>query len=440
MTSRTTKFNFNRESFSSCVAFSKPLALYVCAAVFALPTMLMGAAGSLDPTFGTGGIVTTNFGGEDNTVANATAIQSDGKILVAGSIPNNQGFGEAGVARYNTNGSLDSTFGTAGIVVTSETDPIGLFGIALQPDGKIVVGGAGFLSVDAIRYNTNGSLDTTFGNGGIASVRPFPPTAFDAGTGGLALQADGRILVAAGSALVRFLGNGQVDSTFGTGGVAPLVSNATSITLLSTGKILIASSFNSLIPAPSGTIARYKANGSLDTGFALHGQISTVGPASAIEPLSDGKFIVAGSFATSIGTPPAPNDYGVALTRYNGNGTIDTTFGSHGGVVTAFTGETDAVGFALAIQSNGAIVVAGQAGSQAPDGPSSFALARYTANGQLDTSFGTNGTVTTAFDNHTAFVSALAIQSDGKIVAVGNDEVINGSVADSFALARYLSQ
>jgi uncharacterized delta-60 repeat protein len=440
MTSRTTKFNFNRESFSSCVAFSKPLALYVCAAVFALPTMLMGAPGSLDPTFGTGGIVTTNFGGEDNTVANATAIQSDGKILVAGSIPNNQGFGEAGVARYNTNGSLDPTFGTGGIVVTSEPNPIGLFGIAVQPDGKIVVGGAGFLSANAIRYNTNGSLDTTFGNGGIASVRPFPPTAFDAGTGGLALQADGRILVAAGSALVRLLGNGQVDSTFGTGGVAPLVSNATSITLLSTGKILVASSFNSLVPAPSGTIARYKANGSLDTGFALHGQISTVGPASAIEPLSDGKFIVAGSFATSIGTPPAPNDYGVALTRYTSNGTIDTTFGSHGGVVTPFIGETDAVGFALAIQSNGAIVVAGQAGSQAPDGPSSFALARYTANGQLDTSFGTNGTVTTAFANDTAFVSALAIQPDGKIVAVGNDEVINGSVADSFALARYLSQ
>lgn len=421
--------------------FSKRLALLVCAAVLTLPNVVMARAGSLDPTFGTGGIVTTNFGGENNTGANAAVIQSDGKILVAGAIPNNQGFGEAGVARYNTNGSLDPTFGIGGIVVTSEPDPIGLFGIAVQADGKIVVGGAGFLSVDAIRYNTNGSLDTTFGNGGIASVRPFPLTAFDAGTGGLALQADGRILVAAGSALVRFLGNGQADSTFGKGGVAPLVSNATSITLLSTREILIASSFNSLVPAPSGTIARYNPNGSLDTGFALHGQISTVGPASAIEPLSDGKFIVAGSFATSIGTPPAPNDYGVALTRYNSNGTIDTTFGSHGGVVTPFTGETDAVGFALAIQSNGAIVVAGQAGSQAPDGPSSFALARYTANGQLDTSFGTNGTVTTAFDNHTAFVSALAIQSDGKIVAAGNDEVIsNGSVADSFALARYLSQ
>jgi uncharacterized delta-60 repeat protein len=421
---------------------SKHLALLLCAAVLALPNLVMAQAGNLDPTFGDGGIVITNFSGENNTIANATAIQSDGKILVAGSIPNNQGFGELGVARYLTNGSLDATFGQGGIVVTIETDPLSAFGIAIQSDGKILVGGGGFLSVDAIRYNTDGSLDSTFGSGGIASVRPFPPTAFSAGTGGLALQLNGKILVAAGQALVRFLGNGQVDSSFGTGGVVPLVANATAIRLLSTGKILIASSFNSLVPAASGTIARYNSNGSLDTGFALNGQISTVGPASAIQPRSDGKFIVAGSFATSVGTPPAPNHYGLALTRYHSNGTVDTTFGTGGGVVTPFAGTTNAVAFALAIQSNGEIVAAGQAGNQPPDGPSSFALARYTANGQPDITFGTNGTVATAFDSHTAFVSALAIQSDGKILAVGNEEVINGngSVADSFALARYLSQ
>ena len=127
---------------------------------------------------------------------------------------------------------------------------------------------------------------------------------------------------------------------------------------------------------------------------------------------------MAGSFPTSVGTPPAANSYGVALTRYNGNGSVDTTFGSHGGVVTPFSGNTDAVAFALAIQSNGDIVAAGQAGSQAPDGPSSFALARFTASGQLDTSFGSNGKVTTAFGSNTAFVSAVLIQSDGKIVAV----------------------
>jgi len=426
--------------FMSGLTFSKHLALLAFVAV-AFPNLLMAQAGSLDPTFGNGGIVTTNFGGEDNTIANATAIQNDGKILVAGSIPNNQGFGELGVARYLTNGSLDPTFGQGGIVVTTEGNPLSAFEIAIQSDGKILVGGAGFLSVDAVRYNTDGSLDTTFGSGGIASVRPFSPTAFTAGAGGLAVQPDGKILVAAGQALVRFLGNGQIDSNFGTGGVAPLVANATAMRLLSSGKILIASSFNSLIPVASGTIARYNSNGSLDTGFALNGQISTVGPASAIQLVSNGKFIVAGSFATSIGAPPAPDHYGLALTRYHSNGTVDTTFGTNGGVVTPLAGSSNAVAFAVAVQSNGEIVVAGQAGNQPPDGPSSFALARYTANGQLDITFGTNGTVTTAFSD-TAFVSALAIQSDGKIVAVGNDEVIDGggNIADSFALARYLSQ
>jgi uncharacterized delta-60 repeat protein len=429
-------------NFTRSAASSKLLALLIPLALLALPSLLLAQAGSLDPTFGNGGIVITNFPGENNTTANAAAIQSDGKILVAGSIPNNQGFGELGVARYRTNGSLDPTFGQGGIVVTTETIPLSAFGIAIQSDGKILVGGARFLSVDAIRYNTDGSLDTTFGSGGIASVRPFPSTAFDAGTGGLALQQDGKILVAAGQALVRFLGNGQVDSSFGTGGVAPLVADATAIRLLSTGKILIASSFNSLVPVASGTIARYTSGGSLDKGFGLNGQISTVGPASAIQPLSNGNFIVAGSFATSIGTPPAPNHYGLALTRYHSNGTVDTTFGTDGGVVTPLVGTTNTVAFALNIQSNGEIVVAGQSGNQPPDGPSNFVLARYTANGQLDITFGSNGTVTTAFGSHTAFVSVLAIQSDGKIVAVGNDEVIsgNGSVADSFALARYLSQ
>ena len=417
------------------------MACLIGAALLGSSGLLMAQAGSLDPTFGTGGIVTTSFTGFNDAIANVTAIQSDGKILVAGQIPNSQGLGEAGVARYNTDGSLDSSFGTAGVVTTSEN--VSIFGIAVLSDGKIVVGGAGFLTVDALRFNSNGSLDTTFGSNGVGSVRPFAPNAFDASSGGMALESDGKILVAAGSALVRFTANGQADSSFGTDGVVPLLSAATAIALLSNGQILITSSFNSLVPVSSGTIARYNSNGSLDTTFALNGQISTVGPASAIALLSGGKFIVAGSFPVSVGTPPAANGYGVALTRYNSNGILDSTFGNNGGVVTPFAGNTDAVAFALAIQSNGEIVAAGQAGSQAPDGPSSFALARFTANGQVDTSFGTNGTVTTAFSHNTAFVSALAIQSDAKIVAVGNDEAIsdNGQViVDSFTLARYLAQ
>jgi uncharacterized delta-60 repeat protein len=416
-------------------------ALLIGVALLASPALLVAQAGSLDPTFGTGGIVTTSFNGFDDAIANVTAIQSDGKILVAGQVPSSQNLGQVGLARYNTNGSLDASFGTGGIVSTSQSGSI--FGIAVLSDGKIVVGGAGVFTVNALRYNSNGTLDTTFGTQGIASVRPFAPNAFIASSGGLALQTDGKILVAGSDALVRFTANGELDTSFGSGGVATLVSTATAVTLLSNGRILVASSLNSLEPVLSGTLARYNSNGSLDTTFGLNGQISTVGPASAIALLSTGQFIVAGSFPTSIGAPPSPNSYGVALTRYNANGSIDTSFGKNGGAVTPFAGNTDAVAYAVAIQSNGEIVAAGQAGSEAPDGPSSFALARFTANGQIDTSFGTNGIVTTPFANNTAFVSALAIQSDSKIVAVGNDEAISDEgqvIVDTFALARYLAE
>jgi uncharacterized delta-60 repeat protein len=167
-----------------------------------------------------------------------------------------------------------------------------------------LLGALDFPSVEAARYNANGALDTSFIKNGIASVRPFSPTAFDASTGGLALQADGKILVAAGSALTRLLSNGQIDTSFGAGGVVPVVSTATGITLLSSGKILVAGSLNSLTPAASGTIARYNSNGSLDTTFALNGQIATLGPASAIAPLSDDKFIPGGQLP-GVGRHPA---------------------------------------------------------------------------------------------------------------------------------------
>ena len=129
-------------------------------------TLLMAQAGSLDPTFGNGGIVTT----KTPTTLSLRLFRVNGKILVAGSIPNSQGVPELGVARYNTNGSLDSSFGNGGFSVISGNPA---FGIAIQSDEKIVIGAAGNLRLLVIRLNTNGSLDTTFGGGGIASFRQF---------------------------------------------------------------------------------------------------------------------------------------------------------------------------------------------------------------------------------------------------------------------------
>ena len=403
------------------------IALMIGTAFLCSSTFLMAQAGSLDPTFGNGGIVAT----ENTNHTVATAIQSDGKILVAGSFPNNQG----GVARYKINGNLDSSFGNGGFSVISGNPA---FGIAIQSDEKIVIGAAGNLRLLVIRLNTNGSLDTTFGSGGIASFRQFG-LFYNQLTGGVVVQPNGDILVAAlnpangNRAFVRLLTNGQLDSTFGTGGAAGLIASPQTLALLPSGKILVASS----LALTSGGVTRYNSNGSLDTTFGVSGQSPSLGPASAIVPLSNDQFIVAGTLESAAplrGTAPQ----GFALVRCNANGTIDTTFGTLGGAVTPFPGNAYAAAFAVTVQSNGDIVAAGQTAVNNPvSGPSSFALARYTANGQLDTTFGTGGLVTTAFGNGFAFVSALAIQADGKIVAVGNG---GGDTDDGFTLARYLAQ
>ena len=292
-----------------------------------------------------------------------------------------------------------------------------------------------------IRLNTNGSLDTSFGSGGIAS---FPQFGLFYGQliGGVVVQPNGDILVAAlnpangNRAFVRLLTNGQLDSSFGMGGAAGLLAGPQTLTLLPSGNILVASNF----ALTSGGVTRYNSNGSLDRTFGVSGQAPSLGPASAIVPLTNGQFIVAGTLDSAAPPLGGAAPQGFVLVRYNSNGTIDTTFGTRGGVVTPFPGNAYAAAFAVTVQSNGDIVVAGQTAVNNPvfdQEPSSFALARYTANGQLDTTFGTGGLVTTAFGNGFAFVSALAIQADGKIVAVGNG---GSDTDDGFTLARHLAQ
>ncbi|MGA9109772.1 MAG: delta-60 repeat domain-containing protein, partial [Smithella sp.] len=190
-------------------------------------TASSSVSGSLDTTFGTGGIVTTPIGSYD-AYAYALAIQSDGRIVVSGYSSNGSNYDFA-LVRYNTDGSLDTTFGTGGIVIT----PMGsgydiAYALAIQSDGRILAAGNSYngsnYNFALVRYNTNGSLDTTFGTGGIVTT--------SIGTGdsealALGIQSDGNILAAGKSpdgsnndfALVRYNTNGSLDTTFGTGGI-----------------------------------------------------------------------------------------------------------------------------------------------------------------------------------------------------------------------------
>ena len=401
---------------------------------------------SLDTSFDTDGKVTTAIGAS-NDLAYSMVLQSDGKIVVAGYsvIGGNADFA---LARYNTNGSLDTSFDTDGKLTTD-------FGgggdvassMVLQSDGKIVVAGYSAIGVNydfaLARYNTDGSLDTSFGTEGKVTT-DFG--ASDDLASSMILQSDGKIVVAgyafieananfvANFALARYNNNGSLDTSFGTEGkVTTAIGGggdlASSMVLQSDGKIVVAG--YSVIGAITSThfaLARYNTDGSLDTSFGTEGKLTTDfgasdDPAYSVILQSDGKIVVAGY--SVIG-----GNADFALARYNTNGSLDTSFDTDGKLTTAIGASGDGAS-SMILQSDGKIVVAGYS---AIGGNYDFALARYNTDGSLDTSFDTDGKVTTAI-GFGDVASSMVLQSDGKIVVAGYS--YTGGYAD-FALARYI--
>ena len=442
--------------------------LVLCAALTCSSHLATAQAGKLDPTFSTGGIFTDSSGEFDNmgTFGNVVAIQSDGKILAAGQI----GFA-AGMVRLNGNGTLDAGFGTGGkVTINFPGSTLGasqIIGLAIQPDGKMV---AGISNANAdgspifivARLNPNGSPDATFGNAGVVETQ-IGPSGIAASV--LGLQTDGKILLAGPGAIVRYETTGQLDSTFGSGGMAVIpVAGPTALALQPDGKILVAAGgsvpgvqagppgLQFAFPSPAGVITRYNTNGSLDTSFGITGQAASVAVPTAIAVQTNGacvstcKIVVAGPIAAIDSVSPGGGfSLGFGLVRFTSLGNVDTTFGRNGGVMTTFaTIDPLAADFALVLQKNGDIIVAGTTG-QSPFGvnvtQADFALARYTANGAIDTTFGSGGRVTSGFGANQAGIYALALQSDGKIVAAGSSlEASTGGQVGGLVVARYLAQ
>jgi uncharacterized delta-60 repeat protein len=423
--------------------------------------------GTLDLTFANNGIFAA-----PGTLRGAQggAIQSDGNIVVAGSGAFNQTSADT-LIRLTPAGVLDQSFGSGGVVtITNPGGSVyyvdGFFALAIQSNGKIVAAGAaqlesGSVIVQVARFQTNGSLDPSFGSGGFTTTTAITTTPYNSSASrnvALALQPNGEILVAAGysNLMARFTSSGQLDTTFGSGGIVNLANAGasfstapTQIAVQKNGKILVAS--GSLAPTPqlqAGTISRYNSNGSLDATFGASGTAASVGSASALLLQSDGKIVVAGALTSKINAAPAANDVGFGIIRYTSSGSIDKTFGSGGVAIADFGANAPLSGaFALAIQSNGDIVAAGAAAQGAANlsFDSAFGLARFTSTGQLDSSFGSGGLVTTTIlsgsSNVYSDVTGLAIQSDGKIVAAGNTAVDQGFGSGTGAyVARYLAQ
>jgi len=400
-----------------------------------LPAAAFAQAGELDTSFSGDGKAMLNFSAGDDWVE-AVAVQPDGRIVTAGAADGGKRFA---LARHNPNGTLDLSFGGDGRVTTNFSGGVdNALGLALQADGKIVAVGAavGLGGRMALaRYNTNGSLDSTFSGDGKILTNLTPGDDFALA---VALQADGKIVVAGGTeglggrvALVRYDADGSIDSTFSRDGkVATNFTSrfdyATSIELQGDGKIVVAGTADSTRRSARFAVARYDADGTLDATFGGDGKVMTNltvwfdgAYGLAVQP-SDGKIIAVGWA-----------DHMMGLVRYEPDGTLDPTFAG-GMVLTDFTQGADYAS-AVELQADGKIVVAGPA--HYFGGNSTFALARYTASGALDSTFSGDGKVRTNFTPGRDRAFALALQpADGKIVAAGSA----GDQGGRFALARYL--
>ncbi|MBI4660184.1 MAG: hypothetical protein HY735_15195 [Verrucomicrobia bacterium] len=390
------------------------------------PSFTVGAPGS--------GKVTTPIGSADDA-AHSVALQTDGKIVVAG-YSNNGGAPDFALARYHVDGSLDTSFGPGGKVTTNFGASDEARSVAIQSDGKIVAAGhssSGVSDFALARYNSDGSLDESFGAGGKVT------TDFNAGEDfgrSVAIQSDGKIVVAGvagGSfALARYRSDGGLDTTFGTSGKVTAdfgtsSSEGNSVAIQGDGKIVVAGF--SVGANYDYALARYNSDGSLDTSFGTGGKVITAVGSSHDEAFSiavqlDGKILVAGYSFNN-----AHADF--ALVRYNLDGSLDTSFGTGGKVATAIGSDDDA-GFSVGLQADGRIVVAGYSRSASYD----FALVRYNNGGNLDTSFGAGGKVTTAIGAGEDIGKGVATQANGRIVVAGRSHT--GSNLD-FALVRYNS-
>jgi uncharacterized delta-60 repeat protein len=427
---------------------------------FVSPQVAQAAAGDLDPTFGIAGMVTIDVN-HSTDIANAVAIQADGKLVVVGTSYKQNDFSDEDfvVTRYNSDGTLDTTFGRGGKVRTDFPDLAAVpSSVVIQPDGKIVVAGGAFPlftflgNFEVVRYNANGSLDRSFGNGGIVTTN-FPEGSY---ADAVALQPDGKI-IAAGTvfvdfiigessntdfALARYNPDGTPDTSFGNGGQVStdfvgMEDDAFSVLIQSDGKIVAVGSANNPATYYDFAAVRYLSNGTIDTTFGVGGKVTTDfgvagfdrAQSAALQP--DGRIVAAGFAISQNG---GVQDY--AVVRYTSNGVLDTTFSGDGKTQIDF-GSCCQSAYKVLLQRDGKIVTVGYANTESSD--SDFLLARLNPRGSLDTTFGAGGKVRTSFGDLNGGANGAALQSDGKIVAVGFQATFSNQWAN-LALARYLAQ
>jgi uncharacterized delta-60 repeat protein len=427
-------------------------AVIVAVLLLSVVAVAYAAAGGLDTTFSGDGKARTDLSTHGDFAA-AVAVQGDGKIVVAGSAAYDTTDPKWALARYNADGTIDTSFGGGdGKVITNFTGgEDAVYGLAIQADGKIVAAGdaglrTGNSKFAVARYDSGGTLDPSFGGGDGKVTTNF--TTGDDPVSSLVLQPTEEIVVVGGSAqnranpkvaVARYLADGTLDPDFsGDGKVTTDLSArkdyGNAVTLQPDGKIIVGG-----LAAVSGSRAsfeliRYDGDGSLDSTFSGNGKLTTNFTArddsvQGIVVRSD-LDIVAGGIAGS-----GRSNAKFALAYYQPDGTLDPSFGGGDGkVITDITGGYDAA-WDIVIQPDDKVV----AGGEASGSGGRFAAARYLADGSLDPGFDGDGRVTVDFTARADFAFGFARQpADGNLVLVGGSGW--GSSNPTFAVARLLDE
>jgi uncharacterized delta-60 repeat protein len=363
-------------------------------------------AGQLDKTFAASGKKRINFGGVD--VARAVLVQANGRIVVAGGGSSANSFC---IARLRVGGTLDPGFGTNGKRrIDFGGENAAAYGAALQPDGKIVVAGDSDFQVAVARLKPNGSLDPTFGTGGKKVFSWGPISRAHA----VLVLPSGKLLVAGFAGpeggdvqVARLNPGGGLDASFGTGGKAPVdfggddFGNA--VAVQANGRILVAGRSTTA----GAVVARLRAGGALDPDFGGgDGRVSLPGGGSAnavlVQP--DRKIVVAGN---------AAGNQAMTVWRLRPSGAPDPTFDGDGMTTIDFGSLAD-LAYDAALQQDGKLVLAGYTQSD-----EDVLLARLNPDGSPDTTFGAAGKATVSFGGVATFGFAVALQANGRIVVAG---------------------
>src|SRR6266508_3570350 len=365
---------------------------------------------SFDPTFDPG----TGIAGVQATIW-SVATQCDGKVLIGGAFGSVTGCPRNGIARLNSDGSVDTTFNPG---TGSGGDFPAIFSLAIQPDGKVLISGA-FTSVNGVphnrigRLNADGSLDTNF----FTNVGPDSDGLFTT----IALQPDGKIIIAGYFAkvneinrdkLARLNTDGSLDASFDVG---PVVGGVRSVAVQADRKVVIGGSFGSVNGVGRPYVARLNADGSLDTSFD-----PAAGPNFEVDSVavqSDGKVVIGGWFTSVNGVSRN------RIARLNADGSLDSSFNPG-------TGADDSV-WTVSVQPNGDVLFGGNFLSV--NGTPRAGIARLHDDGSLDTRFNPGSGTQDLLNGGSHGVYSHAVEVDGKVIIGGDFVSVDGYRRDGIA-------